>query len=132
MIYFSKLVFIVKCIFLKFRFKNNIKVNSVLKSFLVNNFFFKKNYLFLFEYYINLYKVTFKMVKIDLYFFEYFLFFLNFNFNSFMFLMTNLLNIFKLYKRKKKIIRIINNFKGVFFSKFYRKWKFIKFPTIKF
>jgi len=30
------------------------------------------------------------------------------------------------------MIRIITNFKGKFFSKFYRSWKFIKFPTIKF
>ena len=132
LVYFNRFIIITKNIFLKFRYKKELKLNKILSNFLINNFFFKKNYFFLLNYYLFLYKKRFNLNIINLKIFKNFLKFLIFINNSFLLLILNIFNILKLYKKKIKILKIIKNFKGKFFSKFYRKSKIIKFPIVKF
>ena len=63
---------------------------------------------------------------------EIFLFLIIKQYNSFLYFIFKIFDIFKLYKKKNKLIKSIVNFRGIFFSKFYRSWKYIKFPSIKF
>ena len=48
------------------------------------------------------------------------------------FFFLNILNILKLYKKKKKLLIFFFNLKGKYFSKIYRKYKFVKFPNFKY
>ena len=133
LIYLNRFFFIFDVIFFKFRYNKNLKLKIFLNSFLKNNFFFKKKKLFYLIFYIfNLFKKRYNLdkKKLNLFKLKFFLFYFLKDFKKFQYLFIELLNIFKFYKKKNRFFRRLFKYKGIYFSKFYRKGKYIKFPPI--
>ena len=133
LIYFNRFYFIFNVSFFKFRYDNNLKLKYFLNSFLKNNFFFKKKKIFYLIFYIfNLFKKRYNLdkQKLNLHKLKYFLSAFLSSFKRFQFFFFEILNIFKFYKKKNRFLKRLFKYKGIYFSKFYRKGKFIKFPPI--
>ena len=133
--FFSRFVILINITYLKFRYFENVSSLCIVKNFIKNNFFYKKNYFFLLEYFFKLFSFRYYSgIKnsINLNFLESFFYYVLRDYNRFLYLFFNIIDIFKLYNIKKKFLRFTYFMKGRYFSKFFRKWKFIKFATVPF
>ncbi len=130
LLYFSRLIHLIYMVYYKYRYVRSLKVKSILKSIMLNNFFFKKKDIYIFNYYKRLYFNRFDLngYKLGLNFLYWFFNKLIINFNKFFYFLLNLLNILKMYKKRLKLFKCIINYKGIFFSKQYKSWKYINFP----
>ena len=135
LVFFNRFVVLIRVCFLKYRFINTLnKFKNVLFFFKKKVFFFKrKQNLFLLYYFLNVFKKRLNLFgALNFKKFNFFLIkILNF-FNRMSFFFFVILDTLKLYRKKEKILNVFINSKGRYFSKFYRKYKFVTFPTFKY
>ena len=128
LIYFNRLFLIFKVTYLKFRFKENFTFSKLILNLLKKNFFYKKKFFFNFFNTFNLFKNRYNIKNLNIKSLEYFFYYFLLDYKRFNYFFFFILNLLKFYKKKKLFLNIIFKHKGIFFSKFYRKDKFITFP----